>query len=258
MPGAAHEPLVYLPASGAAHAPEEIAAMILYQLKADAERYPGEPVTRSVIAVPAHFSEDQRRATEDAGRLAGPDAVATVAEPVAAAVAYGLDQAAGTVLVWDLGGATFDVSVLEARGGHLEVVALAGDPHLGGSDYDRRIAEYVAEQAQRAQGIDVRQDRRAMQRLLEAAERARIGLSGAPETELTVPPVAADQRDPRHRSVTLTRAAFERSRATSRSAVCSCLSRRSVTPASTRTESPRPYWSAARRVRRRSRTWSGG
>ena len=135
--------------------------------------------------------------------------MATVDEPVAAAVAYGLDETAGTVLVWDLGGATFDVSVLEVRGGHLEVVALAGDAHLGGSDYDRRVAEHAAEQFWREHGLDLRQDRRAMQRLLEAAERARIDLSGAPETEITLPSVTADEPGPRRLSVTLTRAAFE-------------------------------------------------
>jgi molecular chaperone DnaK len=209
VPGAAHEPLVYLPASSAAHAPEEIAAMILYKLKTDAERYLGEPVTQAVIAVPAHFSEDQRGATGDAARLARLDPVATVDEPVAAAVAYGLDETAGTVLVWDVGGATFDVSVLEVREDHLEVVALAGDAHLGGGDYDRRIAEHAAEQLRREHGVDLRRDRRAMQRLLEAAERARIELSDRPETDLILPSAAAAPGGPRHLSVALTREAFE-------------------------------------------------
>ena len=204
------EARVAIPATGKEYSPEEISAMILQKLKADAEKYLGEKVTEAVITVPAYFNDSQRQATKNAGEIAGLTVKRIINEPTAAALAYGLDKKKSeTILVWDLGGGTFDVSILEVGDGVFEVKSTAGDTHLGGDDYDQRIVQYVADQFQREQGIDLRKDRQALQRLLEAAEKAKIELSSVVQTEINLPFITADQNGPKHLSVTLTRAKFE-------------------------------------------------
>src|SRR3954447_14984368 len=196
--------------SGKKYSPPEISAMILTKLKEAASTYLGERVTKAVITVPAYFNDAQRQATKDAGQIAGLEVLRIINEPTAAALAYGLDKKKSeTILVWDLGGGTFDVSILEVGDGVFEVKSTAGDTHLGGDDYDQRIVQYVADQFQREQGIDLRKDRQALQRLLEAAEKAKIELSSVVQTELSLPFITADQNGPKHLSVTLTRAKFE-------------------------------------------------
>ena len=190
--------------------PEEISAMTLQKLKADAEKYLGEKVTQAVITVPAYFNDAQRQATKNAGQIAGLEVLRIINEPTAAALAYGLDKKkAETILVWDLGGGTFDVSSLEVGDGVFEVKSTAGDTHLGGDDYDQRIVDYVAAQFQKEEGIDLKKDRQALQRLIEASEKAKIELSGVVQTEINLPFITADQNGPKHLSVNLTRAKFE-------------------------------------------------
>ena len=201
---------VYIPINGKEYAPQEISAMILAKLKADAEAYLGEPVTKAVITVPAYFNDSQRQATKDAGRIAGLEVLRIINEPTAAALAYGLDKKENEkILVFDLGGGTFDVSILEVGDGVIEVKATAGDTHLGGDDYDQRIINWICDEFYKEHGIDLREDRQALQRLKEAAEKAKIELSTMMETEINLPFITADASGPKHLQMRLTRAKFE-------------------------------------------------
>ena len=189
--------------------PPEISAMILQKLKADAESYLGETVTKAVITVPAYFSDSQRQATKDAGRIAGLEVERIINEPTAAALAYGLDQGdAHKILVYDLGGGTFDVSLMEVGDGVFEVLATGGDTHLGGDDFDNRLIDYIAAEFQKENGIDLKQDRMALQRLKEAAEKAKIELSGLMSVNVNLPFITADATGPKHLDVTISRAKF--------------------------------------------------
>jgi molecular chaperone DnaK len=195
---------------GKQYAPEEISATVLRKLVEDATKYLGEKVTDAVITVPAYFNDAQRTATRDAGKIAGLHVLRIINEPTAAALAYGLDKKTSeTVLVFDLGGGTFDVSVLEVGDGVFEVKSTAGDTHLGGDDFDKRVVDWLAEEFRRDQGIDLRQDRQALQRLTEAAEKAKIELSSVVETTLSLPFITADATGPKHLEARLTRAKFE-------------------------------------------------
>lgn len=204
------EARVAVPALNKDFTPEEISAMILQKLKGDAEKYLGEEVTQAVITVPAYFNDSQRQATKNAGQIAGLEVLRIINEPTAASLAYGLDKkTTETILVWDLGGGTFDVSILEVGDGVFEVKSTAGDTHLGGDDYDDRIVSHLAEQFQSDEGIDLRKDRQALQRLIEASEKAKIELSTMVQTEINLPYITADQNGPKHLSNTLSRARFE-------------------------------------------------
>jgi molecular chaperone DnaK len=201
---------VEIEVQGQRHTPEQISAIIMQKLKQDAEAHLGQPVTDAVITVPAYFNDAQRQATHNAGQIAGLNVLRIINEPTAAALAYGLDKKENEqILVWDLGGGTFDVSVLEIGEGVIEVRATNGDTHLGGDDYDRRIVDWLADEFKRDQGIDLRSDRQALQRLTEAAEKAKVELSQRLETEVNLPFITADASGPKHLSITLTRARFE-------------------------------------------------
>src|SRR6185437_10202933 len=195
---------------GKKFAPSEISGFILGKMKETAEAYLGEPVTQAVITVPAYFNDSQRQATKDAGRIAGLDVLRIINEPTAAALAYGLDKkASGTIAVYDLGGGTFDISVLEIGDGVFEVKSTNGDTFLGGEDFDLRVIDYLADEFRKEQGIDLRKDKLALQRLKEAAEKAKIELSSSKETEINLPFITADQSGPKHLVMKLSRAKLE-------------------------------------------------
>ena len=200
----------WVEARGEKYSPSQVSAFILQKMKETAEAYLGEPVTEAVITVPAYFNDAQRQATKDAGRIAGLDVLRILNEPTAAALAYGMEKrASGTVAVYDLGGGTFDISILEIGDGVFEVKSTNGDTFLGGEDFDARIIDFVADEFKKEQGIDLRQDKLALQRLKEAAEKAKIELSTAMQTDINLPFITADASGPKHLNVKLTRAKFE-------------------------------------------------
>ncbi|MDJ1172746.1 molecular chaperone DnaK [Roseofilum capinflatum] len=198
------------PAADKKFAPEEISAQVLRKLVDDASTYLGETVTQAVITVPAYFNDSQRQATKDAGKIAGVEVLRIINEPTAASLAYGLDKKSNeTILVFDLGGGTFDVSILEVGDGVFEVLSTSGDTHLGGDDFDKKIVDYLAAEFQKTEGIDLRKDKQALQRLTEAAEKAKIELSSVTQAEINLPFITATQEGPKHLDLTLTRGKFE-------------------------------------------------
>ncbi len=200
----------WVEADGKDYSPSQISAFILTKMKETAESYLGQPVTQAVITVPAYFNDAQRQATKDAGKIAGLEVLRIINEPTAAALAYGLDKkSAGTIAVYDLGGDTFDVSILEIGDGVFEVKSTNGDTFLGGEDFDMRLVEYLADEFKREQGIDLKKDKLALQRLKEAAEKAKIELSSASQTEINLPYITADASGPKHLAIKLSRAKFE-------------------------------------------------
>src|ERR1700739_3340075 len=195
---------------GKKYSPSEVSGFILQKMKETAEAHLGEKVTQAVITVPAYFSDAQRQATKDAGRIAGLEVLRIINEPTAAALAYGLDKKqSGTIAVYDLGGGTFDVSVLEIGDGVFEVKSTNGDTFLGGEDFDQRVVNYIADEFKKEQGIDLTKDKLALQRLKEAAEKAKIELSSATQTEINLPFITADATGPKHLTLKLSRAKFE-------------------------------------------------
>lgn len=197
-------------AQGKQFAPEEISSQVLRKLKDDASKYLGQEVTQAVITVPAYFNDSQRQATKDAGKIAGLEVLRIINEPTAAALAYGLDKnATEIILVFDLGGGTFDVSILEICDGVFEVMSTSGDSHLGGDDFDKKIVDYMAAEFKKVEGIDLRKDKQALQRLTEAAEKAKIELSNVTQSDINLPFITATQDGPKHLELTLTRAKFE-------------------------------------------------
>lgn len=208
--GPSDDARVKIPVTSKEYTPQEISAMILTKLKKDAEAYLGEEVTQAVITVPAYFNDSQRQATKDAGKIAGLEVLRIINEPTAASLAYGLDkQENELILVFDLGGGTFDVSILEVGDGVVEVRATNGDTHLGGDDWDNLIVNWIADEFKAENGIDLRSDRQALQRLKEAAEKAKIELSSTVQAEINLPFITADSTGPKHLNMTLTRAKFE-------------------------------------------------
>lgn len=208
--GPAGDARVKIPLTNKEYSPQEISAMILAKLKSDAEAYLGETITKAVITVPAYFNDSQRQSTKDAGKIAGLEVLRIINEPTAAALAYGLDKKENeTILVFDLGGGTFDVSILEVGDGIIEVKSTNGDTHLGGDDWDERIVNWVADEFKKDQGIDLRSDRQALQRLRESAEKAKVELSSVMETEINLPYITADSSGPKHLQMKLTRSKFE-------------------------------------------------
>ncbi len=198
------------PQANKSFAPEEISAQVLRKLADDASKYLGETVTQAVVTVPAYFNDSQRQATKDAGKIAGLEVLRIINEPTAAALAYGLDKKSNeTILVFDLGGGTFDVSILEVGDGVFEVLSTAGDTHLGGDDFDKKIVDWLAQEFQASHGFDLRKDKQALQRLTEAAEKAKIELSSATQAAINLPFITATQDGPQHLDTTLTRAQFE-------------------------------------------------
>src|SRR6202000_2242116 len=195
---------------GKKYAPSQVSAFILQKMKETAEAYLGETVTQAVISVPADFNDSQRQATKDAGKIAGLEVLRIINEPTAAALAYGMDRkGSGTIAVYDLGGGTFDISVLEIGDGVFEVKSTNGDTFLGGEDFDKKIIDYLADEFKKEQGIDLRKDKLALQRLKEAAEKAKVELSSSMQTEVNLPFITADQNGPKHLNIKLTRAKLE-------------------------------------------------
>ena len=200
----------WVEADGKQYSPSQISAFTLQKMKETAEAYLGQPVTQAVITVPAYFNDAQRQATKDAGKIAGLEVLRIINEPTAAALAYGLDKKqTGTIAVYDLGGGTFDVSILEIGDGVFEVKSTNGDTFLGGEDFDMRLVEYLAAEFKKEQGIDLTKDKLALQRLKEAAEKAKIELSSATQTEINLPYITADASGPKHLALKLSRAKFE-------------------------------------------------
>ena len=203
----------WVEARGEKYSPSQISAFILQKMKETAESYLGEDVAQAVITVPAYFNDAQRQATKDAGKIAGLEVLRIINEPTAAALAYGLEKADGkTIAVFDLGGGTFDISILEIGDGVFEVKSTNGDTFLGGEDFDMRLVDYLADEFKKEQGIDLRGDNLALQRLKEAAEKAKIELSSATQTEINLPFITADQAGPKHLTMKLTRAKLEADR----------------------------------------------